>query len=169
MSLSNPRNVCFLGMLLLIAILVPIFMSRAEEERIQAIRFQRRFMGIDQLIKKGQFKESITVLKELEKEQPNDYRVLWQIGISMFQSGDVPGSDQYLTKTLARNPLMVFETDYLLQVAQVKLLLGQYNIAYAYLKHCQDKPLSKEKKQYWGELAATLGFRSPLYRGLLTQ
>ncbi len=133
-DVGPPReNIVFLATLAALIIALPFFAWQAERENQDHLNFIERTEQAKALARNGKHKEALPILQELERRQADDFRILWQLGISLFQTGDYARSENYFRKARKANELIVLEPGFLLQFAEIEHNLGRYEIADVYL------------------------------------
>lgn len=150
------QNTCFFFTLAVMAIVVILCgILAAEEDKEHRIYFEQ-VNRLSAYVEQGRYQEADVLLSELEKKQPEDYRILWQIGISRYRSHRLAESERYMRQARQVNPLIILEAVYLLQYAQLQADLGKYDVALAYLERFQQQATTEELRKEAADLAILL-------------
>ncbi len=155
-KLDFSENTYFFLTLAVVAVLVILCSILATEEDKENRIYFEQVNRLSAYVEQGRYQEADVLLSELEKKQPEDYRILWQMGISRYRSHRLAESERYMRQARQVNPLIILEAVYLLQYAQLQADLGKYDVALVYLERFQQQAATEELRKEAADLAILL-------------
>lgn len=139
------RNYIFLVLSVITILSLFIAKSIANQRNIPLIRDYIVYQQALDLVDQNSFDKAEPLLNDLIKKYPDSHMLLLSYSRCLIQDGKLTEATEYLQKSREINPLLTYNTDYLVQYGTLLFKLGDYSKADQYFDQSKKMLNNPEK------------------------